>query len=62
MEQCGTMYFIPGFTGGGPGATFPGVYDALSYEIDKLSEKYFPGFKAESLGRGATDSVIDEMY
>ena len=61
IEQTGTMYFIPGFTAGGPGATFPGVYDALSYEIDKLSEKYFPGFSAESTGRRATESVIDEI-
>lgn len=32
---------IPGFTMGGPGSTFPGVYEWASGEIDRLSRVYF---------------------
>lgn len=51
MESCGSEYLIPGFIRGGPGSIFPGAYDCLTLEIDKLSEKYFPGFQADSIKR-----------
>lgn len=38
---CGTRYFIPCLSQGGPFSTFPGVYQAVSEEIDIQSRKYF---------------------
>ena len=32
-------------------STVSGVYDAVNREIDRLSEKYFPGFRADSIER-----------
>lgn len=32
---------VPGMTMGGPGSTFPGVYEWASEEIDRLSSIYF---------------------
>ena len=37
-EACGKLYFIPGGTMGGPGSTYPGVYETISKCIDKLSQ------------------------
>ena len=51
VEWAGKDYLIPGLSQGGNQSTFPGVYDAVTREIDKLSEKYFPGFKASSIER-----------
>lgn len=34
---CGKLYFIPGTTMGGPESVFPGVYDAVTADIEKLS-------------------------
>ena len=51
VESTGPDYLIPGFIRGGPGSIFPGAYGCLTLEIDKLSEKYFPGFKADSIKR-----------
>ena len=39
-EACGKLYFIPG-TMGGPESVFPGVYDAVTADIDKLSKEMF---------------------
>ena len=36
-RECGTMYFIPCCTAGGPGSSYPGVYAAVSQEIDRMS-------------------------
>ncbi|MFZ7120148.1 MAG: uroporphyrinogen decarboxylase family protein [Eubacteriaceae bacterium] len=43
-ETCktnGTKYFIPCLTMGGPDSLFPGVYDEVSKEIDKMSKEMF---------------------
>ena len=32
-------------------STFPGVYDTVTRAIDQMSEKYFPGFQADSVKR-----------
>ena len=39
--ECGTKFFIPNASQGLPMSTFPGVYEALSEEIDSISKKYF---------------------
>jgi hypothetical protein len=36
-KSCGKLYFIPNTIQGGPYSTFPGVYDAVSREIDLAS-------------------------
>ncbi|NLP37514.1 MAG: uroporphyrinogen decarboxylase [Firmicutes bacterium] len=41
VEECGKHYFIPCITQGGPGSVYPGVYEAISEEIDKLSKEIF---------------------
>ncbi len=40
-KACGTKYFIPCTSQGGPMSTFPGVYQKVSEEIDKQSKLYF---------------------
>jgi len=40
-DRCGTKYFIPCITQGGPGSVYPGTYLALSEEIDKYSMEVF---------------------
>lgn len=40
-DECGTKYFIPCIMQGGPGSVFPGVYAALTQEIDAYSEEVF---------------------
>jgi uroporphyrinogen-III decarboxylase len=40
-EANGKYYFIPCITQGGKGAVYPGVYDAISVEIDKMSKEMF---------------------
>jgi hypothetical protein len=40
-KQCGKHYFIPCLTQGGPYSSFPGVYDAASAAIDKMSAELF---------------------
>ena len=37
----GKLYFIPCLTMGGPGSTYPGVYEAVSEEIDRISKVMF---------------------
>jgi hypothetical protein len=37
----GKLYFIPCLTQGGPGSTFPGVYEAVSAEINRMSGEMF---------------------
>jgi uroporphyrinogen-III decarboxylase len=49
-DTCGSKYFIPCITQGGPGSTFPGTYAALCDEIDKYSEEVF-GVKADQITR-----------
>lgn len=39
--ECGTKYFIPGASQGLAMSTFPGVYEAMSEEIDAASKQYF---------------------
>jgi uroporphyrinogen-III decarboxylase len=41
VEKAGTKYLIPGLTMGGPESIYPGVYDALTAEIDALSKECF---------------------
>ena len=50
VEECGTKYFIPCITQGGPGSTYPGAYAVLAEEIDKLSVEKF-GIKPEDITR-----------
>lgn len=40
-ETNGKLYFIPNATMGGPGSTYPGVYEAINEEIDKMSKEMF---------------------
>lgn len=40
-RECGKLYFIPNATMGGPDSTYPGVYDAVSAEIDRMSKKMY---------------------
>jgi len=40
-RECGKLYFIPCCTAGGPGSSYPGVYDAVTREINRMSEKMF---------------------
>ena len=41
IGECGKHYFIPGLTAGGPGSTFPGVYEATSEIIRQISKEDF---------------------
>ncbi|MFZ7132322.1 MAG: uroporphyrinogen decarboxylase family protein [Eubacteriales bacterium] len=41
VESCGKHYFIPCITQGGPGSVYPGVYDAITAELHKLSKEMF---------------------
>ncbi len=40
-KSCGKHYFIPCLTQGLPLSSFPGVYDEVSRQIDKMSKKMF---------------------
>ena len=40
-RDCGTHYFIPCCTAGGPASSYPGVYDAVTREIDRMSKLMF---------------------
>lgn len=40
--ECGTRYFIPCASQGLPISTYPGVYEAVGAEIQKLSQEKFP--------------------
>ena len=40
-DSCGSKYFIPCITQGGPGSVYPGTYMALTEEIDKYSAEVF---------------------
>ncbi len=37
IDEGSRHYFIPCMAGGGPGATFPGLYQAVSAEIDRIN-------------------------
>lgn len=41
FETAGTKYIIPCLTMGGPGSTYPGVYETVTKEIDAFSKIYF---------------------
>lgn len=41
VEGCGTKYFIPSTTMGGPDSTYPGVYECVTECIDELSKEFF---------------------
>lgn len=40
-RACGTKYFIPCCTAGGPVSTYPGVFETVSREIDRMSGLLF---------------------
>jgi len=40
-KRCGKLYFIPCLTQGGDYGSFPGVYETVSEEIDKMSKVMF---------------------
>ena len=40
-DECGSKYFIPCITQGGPGSLYEGSYMALTEEIDKYSQEVF---------------------
>lgn len=40
-ETNGKLYFIPCLTAGGPGSTYPGVYQCATEMIDKMSKEMF---------------------
>jgi len=56
-ESCGSKYFIPCITQGGPGSVFEGTYIALTEEIDKYSEEVF-GIKAADITRLPIDIMF----
>ena len=39
--ECGKLYFIPGSSQGLPLSNYPGVYEAMTEEIDKMSREMF---------------------
>lgn len=39
LDACGNMYFIPGLTAGGPGSTYPGVYEAVTEAIEERNKR-----------------------
>ncbi len=41
IDACGSKYFIPCIAQGGPGSTFPGVYQSMWNEIDKYNIEKF---------------------
>jgi uroporphyrinogen-III decarboxylase len=41
-RACGTLYYIPSCTAGGPATSFPGAYDAVTRQIDRMSGLMFP--------------------
>ena len=41
FDTVGTRYVIPCLTMGGPESTYPGVYETVTDEIDRLSREYF---------------------
>jgi hypothetical protein len=49
-DRCGSKYFIPCITQGGPGSVYPGAYSVLCEEIDKYSEEVF-GINAADIKR-----------
>ena len=49
-DSCGSKYFIPCITQGGPGSLFEGTYAALVEEIDKYSQEVF-GIKESDITR-----------
>jgi hypothetical protein len=40
-ETNGKLYYIPCMTMGGPGSIYPGAYEAVTEEINKMSKKMF---------------------
>lgn len=40
-RECGTKYFIPCCTAGGPASSYPGAYDAVTREINRMSKVMF---------------------
>ncbi len=42
-EACGKLYFIPNGSQGLPMSTFPGVYEAISRQINNMSREMFRG-------------------
>jgi hypothetical protein len=40
-RECGTLYFIPCCTAGRPSSTYPGVYETVSREIERMSREMF---------------------
>ena len=49
-DSCGSKYFIPCITQGGPGSLYKGTYAALTEEIDKYSQEVF-GIKESDITR-----------
>lgn len=41
VNDCGKHFYIPCITQGGPGSIYPGVYNAISEKLSKLSKKVF---------------------
>jgi hypothetical protein len=40
-RNCGKHYFVPNLIIGGPGSVYPGVYDAVGREIERMSKEMF---------------------
>ena len=40
-RDCGKLFFIPCSTAGGPASSYPGVYDTVTREIDRMSSIMF---------------------
>ena len=40
-RECGKLYFIPCCTAGGPSSSYPGAFDAVTREIDRMSKLMF---------------------
>ncbi|MDD3219306.1 MAG: uroporphyrinogen decarboxylase family protein [Lachnospiraceae bacterium] len=39
VEENGNLYYIPCITQGGPGSVYPGVYEAITDELNRLNNK-----------------------
>jgi hypothetical protein len=39
IKRDGNLYYIPCITQGGPGSVYPGVYEAITAEIEKINQE-----------------------
>ena len=57
ISECGTKFYIPCITQGGPGSIYPGVYGDIGDEIRKYNHEHY-GFTPEEQLAAAVEEVI----